>query len=355
MNDQIKAALAKQGMTVDDGGNSQQQNQNPGSPPAAAPVDPPEPPAPVSTVVDDPNANNEPPAPAAAAPPAPVEPNHSDILKGILGDEWGDLPKVKEALAKSKKDFLADIKDDEVRELVTATSKGISKAAYEQFKKIEGSGKSTPQDKLALFLQMSEGMSAEDAQVIVERQFKFGEEFNSEDPDTKLARALGQREILRAEKWLDEKKAELSTPPTLKNLKNWEPQIPSLIAANAKIEISVPGMPTPFVYAMNPAKTTEVEQFLKGIISMNDGYPDPNTDEAKAWAKGAIQNHIIATEQAQVFDNFAKWMKNEELKQKVNPSGLPEIPGSQVRTDKPMDDRDAFAAARRKQQAGIPQ
>lgn len=288
-------------------------------------------------------------------PPTSQPANNSDVLKGIFGDEWSDPVKIKEAITKSQRDLLSEIKDDEIRELVKATSSGITKQAYESYKKIGDLGKLASSDKIALKLQMEKGYSAEDAKFYVDNLYKFGEDLSKIDPQDpnyasiRIAQMEGQEQARIANDWLAAKKEELSTPPTQVQLKNWKPQIPKLVAEHGKIEMAVDGIDGKFIYPINPKKVAEMESFLEGIVGQYNGFPDPNSAEAINWAKGAIQNQLYATENAAIFNAYRGWIQNKELEKNVNPSSIKEIPGSQALNPGNQSNEDAFAEQKRKE------
>lgn len=338
MNDNLKAALEKSGLSVNSGETGTFVADPPPTPPAAV-------------VPND----NEPLKVDPVVPPAPPAPiNHSDVLKGIFGDEWSDAEKVKDALSKAKQDPLEMIKDADLRSLVKATNAGIKRDVYEKAAKINlDDPKMTAAEKMTLYVQMKKGFSAEDAKDFVDLTYRLGEDEHADDPSVKLARLNMQEAAVDAEQWLREKKQEYSTPPTERQLKAWEPELPKLVAEYGKINLSAPGVKGEFLYSIDPAKTAEMVDYLKGVIGSTEGFPDPSSDGAKQWVKDAIQREMLHQNRDTIISDYAKWIKAEELKQKVNPSSLPEVPGDN--SGKPMTDAQAYEAYLRNKRNGVAQ
>lgn len=328
-------------------------NENNGSPAPGKPKDSPG---------DEPTPSPD-PAPEAIksekTTPDPKPVDNSVTLKGIFGEEWSDTDKIKEALAKSKHDWLSDIKDPDVRELVQAASKGISKQAFDTWKQIGDLGKLSGSEKIALKLQMEKGFSPEDAKFYVDNLYKLDvdlSKIDKEHPDyasTRVAQLEGGEQARAAEAWLAAKKDELSTPPTQMQLRKWEPQIPKLVAEHGKIEISTEGMAEKFSYPLNPSKVKEMESFLKGIVENYTGFADPDSAEAIQWAAGAIQNQIFKEERDQIFSAYKGWLENQRIKDKVNPSSIKNVPGEEALTPGKKTDQDAYAEEKKKERAGV--
>lgn len=314
--------------------------------PPAANIPDADPPAPAPDKPD-------PAAPAAA--PDVDKSNPSDLLKGIFGDEWNDPAKIKEALNKAKTDPLDAIKDGELKELVKATNAGIKREAYEAAKKINlDDSKVTDADKMSLYMQLKKGFSKEDADKYVSLTYRLGENDNAEDPQVELARLnLKDHVSDYAENWLRDKKTEFSTPPTQRQLEKWNPEIPKLVAEHAKISIPVPGIDTPFVFAINPADTAEMENFLKGIVGNIEGFTSPQDEGAIDWAKDAIRSRMLSKEFPKILDNFAKFIENDRLQKLVNPASAALKDANGVDPSKPQSDSASFYEQKKKERLGI--
>jgi len=295
------------------------------------------------------------PGDAAAAAPVVEKNDPSEILKGIFGEEWTDPSKIKEALNKAKSDPLDAIKDNELKELVKATNAGIKRENYEAAKKINlDDPKVTPAEKMSLYMQLKKGFSKEDADEYVNLTYRLGENDNAEDPQVKLARLTLQDHVSDyAENWLKEKKSEFSTPPTQRQLEKWNPEIPKLVAENAKISIPVPGIDTPFVFSINPANTAEMENYLKGIIGSTEGFATPQDEGAIDWAKDAIRREMLSMEFPKILENFAKFIENERLKSLVNPSAAKLVEAGKDAANNAQTDSDSFYEQKRKERLGI--
>jgi len=339
MQDNLKAALEASGLTVNPLDNGTAVLETP---------------APVVPQVSDPGTQAPGVVVDPVKPPAPAPVNHSDMLKGIFGDEWGDADKVKQAIAKSGKDPLDEIKDVELRSLVKATNAGIKRDAYEKSLKINLDDAKKPvsdAEKMALYIQLKKGFSEEDAKDYVDLTYRLGEDERADDPSVKLARLNLKEAAVDAEQWLREKKAEFSTPPTVQQLKAWEPELPKIVAEFGKIEMTAPGIKNKFTYSIDPAKTTDMLDYLKGVIGSAEGFSSPSDEGAKEWVKDAIQKEMFFQNRDTIMQDYAKWIKAEELKAKVNPStGLPELPGDEG--GKPMTDSQAYETYLRNKRNG---
>ncbi len=311
------------------------------TPPAPAPA-----PAPAAPVAEVPKQEVQTPAaPVPATPAAETTPQNAPDLKGILGDEYDSVEKVKTSLTRLK-DMEAKYKELEdkvkeytpvdpyVAELNKALKSGITKEAFDQFH-VSDPSKLTPSEKISMQYQLRDGLTKAEADLIVDKRYKLGEFADSYEDDARqkqIDEITLKQDGNAADAYLAGRRSELMVSPLEKamdtRVKEFEPVVSTIISGLSKVGEGDT--------ASQISKETidMVASNLKTMIS-SDAY---NMDKATPEAVAELTSLATLLAKGMEFDRHEKHLKNEmeklRLKEQVNPrpTNGEEAPGKKLST-----------------------
>lgn len=225
---------------------------------------------------------------------------------------------VKDVEAKVSKDPFAN---DFVRNLNKAIEEGVDPELYMAVSQInvdELSGK----DALILQMQWKKGLSYEDAEFLVERTYKLGddeEELDMSDPEVREAQIRLGVDAQEAKEFLAKYKQEALTSPYEKAQQElsqaWTPVIPKVVdnwktfQVNSKVgSFNIPASEG----AIKAATTLLQEVISNGLL---DNMPD---QEGLAIANAIVEKEIMKHDFQHAIDYVAETLKNKQLEEKHN-------------------------------------
>jgi len=302
------------------------------------PPPPPTPPAP--------GAGNEPPAPGTPpnpldplvqagqaqfapagtppAPPAPPAPSpEADFLKGILGGKFTKAEELNTYLSELETKVNSTPEDPFVNSYVKSLNEAIRNGIDpEVFAEVSSIDIDTLDAKEALVLQhmWQDKLSREEAVLLVDNKYRFGENENAEDTEVKLARINAKTDSNKAKEFLKTHQQEALTPPAEKLIaeqqKAWEP-VYSQITEPLKT-LKIEGKSGVFTLPVNAEVMQQAETLVREIISsgMFDVKPDK---EGIEFARNVAYKEILANSLPAILDGVADYYRLEAIKQQHNP------------------------------------
>ncbi len=302
---------------------------NPGAQPAANPDPAPATPIPSSTT----------PATPAPSPAQVVAEDYSDFgvkSKDELKERWSNLTKLQEKVEQ----------DSYTKKWLEASSQGISKANFDLAYDINPS-KMSDAEKVALAKQLKEGLTTEDTEFLVSREYQIGDDYDDPtkfDPDeVRASRIKLARDAKEAEKYLQQFVEEAQIPPAQRNQKLWGDTTKAVLQDAAKISITLDQIGE---VSYSAKDKPDVMKKLKETADSIMGAPGFNfkpDEEGKAFLKNALRQTLFSMVGEDMIKDFIaqkeQIAKARELANKVNPSALPGEPaptGSPMSADEKM-------------------
>lgn len=251
-------------------------------------------------------------------------------------DEYKTLTeKVKEL--ESKQTVLAN---DYVRDLNAALLQKISKEAFDQVY-FSDPEKLDAAEKLQLQLQWKHGYSAEDAKLVVERKYNLGDDYDSDDPDVKVARLMLTADSKEAESFLSQYRQQQLTPPSKPDqtqiVTAWEPIIPSIIEKVKTIKIN------DLTYEVPQEITAQVKQEVIDLLG-NDFQGDSKNPEHQAYMQNLVAERIKVLTFESAMQYFLTEQDKKAIAEKANPSKVLGENPQGISTDEAQSKAKAIAA-----------
>ncbi len=274
-------------------------------------------------------------AQAPEAKPAPAEPAPVPAFKPeeIFGQEFGEIGKVKsewerlksleQEHSKIKAEYeKSKVEDPYLQSLISWTKEGKDRQKHDLVY-FSDPTKMSPQEKVALKLQIDKGLSAEKALRFVEHQYKLGEEFDAEDVDVEMARTMLEMDAVDAHKYIEQFRAkESAVAPAFDyaaQVQSWKPQIESTLGTLKEIPL-LDDIKFPVSQDTIKGATAHIEAVL-GTEGVEMDAKSPEQQQAVAKM---VKDYIIANE----MDNILKYYRTEwEKKAIAKESNIPQQNG----------------------------
>lgn len=238
--------------------------------------------------------------------------------KETFGDEFESVEKVKARLDeyKSLSEKVKELEgskivlaSDYVRDLNAALLQGISQKAFDQVYHSDPE-KLDAAEKLQLQLQWKHGYNAEEAKLVVDHKYKLGDDYDSDDPDVKVARLMLTADSKEAESFLSQYRQKQLTPPSKPDqtqiVQAWEPIIPSIIEKAKTIKIN------DLTYEVPQEIAAQVKQEVIDLLG-NDFQGDSKNPEHQAY----MQNLVAERIKVLTFESAMQYFLTEQDKKKI--------------------------------------
>lgn len=282
-------------------------------------------------------------APAAPAATTPIDTGNAAPLgtpaatttstptvqpKEILGEEFASWDEVKTVLTKSKEaeskvaELEKNLKEnefanEEIRALNKAAKSGVSRESFDMASKAD-TAKMTPQQILSMDLQVSKGLSKEDADFRVSQKYKLGEEFLESDPTVRDARIEMKIDAQDAKERVDAFRVDKLTPEPVKlaekKLAAWEPVLPQVMETIKTIPLEVEGM----AYPVSPELLKKATDHARKFVSSELLNLDPTTPEGKETVQNVLQAYVWANEGPKMLRYQATEIEKKYIAKEVN-------------------------------------
>lgn len=287
-----------------------------------------------------------PPTQTPATPPAtpvapeaktePVTPPTPPVFnpKEIFGEEYGDVDAVKQEWErlKSVKGEYEKLRgeyekskapeDPYLQSLTDWVRQGKDRKLHDLVYESNPENL-TPQQKVALKLQIETGLTADEAMRLVEHQYKLGEGFDPEDADVQVAQISLKVAATEAHKYLDQFRAKASEPaPTFDyaaQVKSWEPHVTSTLGTLKEIPLS-----DDIKYPVSQETYNAALSHINAVLG-TEGVQMDHRDPAQITAiKQMARDFIVARE----LDSILKYQRTEWEKQVIKKeSNIPTATG----------------------------
>lgn len=302
------------------------------TPVSGAGVSTPPPPTPAPPVKTAPAPATPPPAPPsgesavikpaeqAAATPTPPQPVE-DIFKNIGGGKFKSADELNAHLEeldkKTKENPFANDRIQKINELVR---NGIDPDVAYQTTGIN-LDKLSPKELLVKQLQIRDKLSADDAEILVNEQYRLDDDiFSNDDPATKAARIKAKVDANGAKEFLQQHIADAQTPPIEKQIEKqvqaWTPVIPQVMDSFKSMSFSTKN--GEYTFPVSPETQAAAAGLLNEVIQsgMVDAMPDK---EGIEFAKAVVQKEILQREVGNIIDNVVDQIRAAEIAGKHNP------------------------------------
>lgn len=266
-----------------------------------------------------PAAEPQPPAPA----PNPEPPAAAFDFKATFGEDFGDADRIKATLEEyktikekvgeyeSKLKSYDGVEDPYVKSLLNWVREGKDRATHDIVyhsdpEKLDAAG------KVAVMMQVQDGLTPEQAMLIVEDRYKLGEDYDQEDRSVRAARALLEADANKAHKFLAEFRAKESQP-----LPQWDGQA-HIKAWQGHIETTVKGLssidlPDGSKYEVPKESLQALQAHIETIVGTEEVDLDLGNPKSKETL-GVIAKDFL---KAREFDNIINHMKTQWEKAKI--------------------------------------
>ena len=274
----------------------------------------------------------EPAAPVAAAAepaaPAPVD------LKSIFGEEYGEVDKVKtllgevptlrEKIADYEKTVKAVEEDPYIKSRLSWRQEGRDDSLHDLVY-YSNPEKMSPEQKVALKLQIENGLTPAEAQQYVNFTYKVGEDFDDEDPAVVHARMQLKIDGTSADKfinqWREQQQQPLPRYDYAAQVQTWTPQIDKSIEGLRSIEI-IDGIK----FSGDEQGLADVRQHLATVLGTEGVQMDMSNPQDVQALQSMARDHYIARN----FEKIVTYMRNEwEKAQQLQRSNVPQPAGTQ--------------------------
>lgn len=291
----------------------------------------PAPPAPEAVVT--PPAEATPPSAAAVVTDPPATPPVD--LKSIFGEEYGDadkvksllgeLPTLRERIAEYEKKVKAVDENPYIKSRLAWQQEGRDESLHDLVY-YNDPAKMTPEQKVALKLQIDHGLSPQEAEQYVNLTYKIGEDYDAEDPSVVQARMQLKIDGGAADKFINQWR-EQQTQPVPKydyaaQVQSWTPQIEKSIEGLKGIEL-IDGIK----YIGDDQGLADVRNHLSSVLSTEGVQMDLSSPQDVQALQTMARDHYIARN----FDKIVGYLRNEwEKAQNLKNSNVPTPAGNQT-------------------------
>lgn len=277
-----------------------------------------------------------PPAPEAKTTPAQEPELPVFNPKEIFGEEYGDPEKIKQEWSRLKSlsgeyeklkgeyEKSKAPEDPYLKSLSDWIGQGKDRKLHDLVYESDPSAM-TPQQKVALKLQIDKGLSPEKAMRFVEHQYKLGEGFDPEDVDVDMARTMLEMDAVDAHKYLEQFRAKASEPvPSFDyaaQVKAWEPHVTSTLNTLKEIPLM-----DDIKYPVSQDTYSGALAHINAVLS-TEGVQMSHADPEQVRAVSQIARDFIV---AKELDNILKYYRTEWEKQVIKKeSNIPGPSGEQ--------------------------
>lgn len=240
----------------------------------------------------------------------------------IFGEGFDSVDKVKAELAAAKelKDKVAQyesqlkaaqVEDPYIKSLIDWTKQGKDRSLHDLVYHSDPQ-KMTPEQKVALKLQIETGLSAQDAADYVASKYMIGEDFDESDATVRKARLEMKIDSTLADKelsqWREKQMAPVQGYDYQAQVKSWEPHVQATVNTVKELELA-PGIKYPV-----PADVLAgVQEHINKVL----GTEGVEMDASDAEQQKAVQSMASDYIKARTFESALKYLTVEMEKARI--------------------------------------
>ena len=244
-------------------------------------------------------------------------------LSGKFNGKFSSLDEIEAYVSQLEEQANKDpFANDLIRDLNKAIAEGVDPDLYMAVSRIDASTLSE-REALMLELQWKNGLTPEDAEFLVNKTYKFGEdgdEPDMSDPDVREAQIKLRVDGQKAKDFLSQYKQDALTPPIEKQIKEvsaaWTPVIPQVL--NNWKSFTINSKSGTYQIPTSEAAIKSAESLLKETIESGlfDSMPDK---DGLAIANAIVEKEIMKHDLQHAVDYVADMLKTKQLEEKHNP------------------------------------
>ncbi len=275
----------------------------------------------------------------------------ANFLKGFSGGRFASVDALNQHLAaveadaeKAKVDPFANAY---VKGLNDAIKNGIDPAVYERVANLDPA-KTSDRDALILHSMWKNKLSREEAELLVDTDYKLGEGVNAEEQDVKVAHIRAKKDANEAREFLTQYKVSQLTPPAEVQAAQmkaaWAPVFPTLQQQFTHIKIQG----NSGTYEFPISETAKQNAFKLLEETVHSGMIDvlPDADGLK-FAQTLLQKEIQVQMMSEMLDTLMDEAKRKEAIQRHNPRAGAAPTGAQSEKAKADAETYQFLASQR--------
>jgi len=259
------------------------------------------------------------------APPTPVAGEFKPEV--IFGEEYDSLDKVKAELqaAKELKGKVTEyesklketvVEDPYIRSLIDWTKQGKDRSLHDLVYASDPS-KMTPEQKVAMKLQVDTGLSPQEASEYVTSKYMIGEDFDESDPQVRKARLELKIDSTTADKELSQWRAkQMEAVPEFDyqaQAKSWEPHIQATVNTVKELEL-----PNGTKFPVPQTVLEGVQNHIKTVLTTEGVEMNASDPEQQKMVQSIAMDYI----KARSFEDAMKYLTIEMEKAKIKESSV---------------------------------
>lgn len=258
-------------------------------------------------------------------------------LKNIAGGRFSNPDELEQYIRglegrQSPEEIFAN---DYIRDLNDAVRAGIDPELFATVSSIN-LDELTPKDALILQYQMRDGLSWEDAEMLVNETYRLDDEmYSDDDAQTKTARIKAKVDANQAYEYLSQYKSDALTPPIEKQIERqveaWAPVIPKVIESFKTLEFE--GKAGKYQFPVSEENQREAAKLFNDVLQMGIVDAMPNEDGME-FAKNLVYKELVMREAVNMLDTLVEKLKLQQISSKHNLSGSQMFGGSPPPDDK---------------------
>lgn len=245
-------------------------------------------------------------------------------LKNIMGGRFSNPSELEQYVSELEgrqpsEDLFAS---DYIRDLNDAVRAGIDPDLFATVTSID-LDEISPKEALILQYQMRDGLSWEDAEMLVNETYRLDDEmYSDDDAQTKTARIKAKVDANEAYEFLSQFKQDALTPPIEKQIERqmeaWTPIIPKVIEEFKTLEFE--GKAGKYQFPVSAESQREAAKLFNEVIQLGIVDAMPNK-EGLEFAKNLVYKELVMRESVNMLDTLVEKLRMQQIASKHNPSG----------------------------------
>jgi len=180
----------------------------------------------------------------------------------------------------------------------------------------------SPKEALIMQYQLKDGLSWEDAEILVNEMYRLDDEaYSDDDPATKSARIKAKVDANAAYEYLAEIQQDALIPPREKQIemqvRAWDPVIPQVMDSFKTLEFE--GKAGKYQFPVSEQSQQEAANLFRQVIESGIVDSMPN-DEGIEFAMNLVHKEIVMREAVNMLDTLVEKLKLQQITSKHNPS-----------------------------------
>jgi len=251
------------------------------------------------------------------------EPDYS-YLSNVLGGRFSNPEELEAYVSELEGREPSDeiFASDYVRNLNEAIRAGIDPEVFNTVASLD-LDEMSPKDALILQYQMKDGLSWEDAELLVNETYRLDDEmYSDDDPQTKMARIKAKVDANEAYEFLTQFQQEALTPPIERQIemqkRAWEPVLPKVLDSFKTLEFE--GKAGKYQFPVSQESQRAAQELFAEVLDTGiiDAMPD---EQGMEFAKNLVYKELVMREAVNMLDMLVEKLRMQQISGKHNPSG----------------------------------